>query len=79
VSTRGANVIAARPDTRVNFRRKHDVLAGDVEILERLPKSRLTFTLRVDVCCIEEIDATVDGGLDQFVGSFLVDGTDDPL
>src|SRR2546423_723698 len=43
VPTRGANVIAARADTRVSLRRKHDVLAGDVEILERLPKSRLTF------------------------------------
>src|SRR6266550_2158177 len=79
VSTRGANVIAARADTRVSLRRKHDVLAGDVEILERLPKSRLTFTFRVDVSCIEEIDAAVDRGLDQFVGSLLVDRPDDPV
>ena len=77
VSTRGTNVIAARADTRVNLRRQHDVLAGDVEILEGLPKSRLTFTLRVYVCCIEEINAAVDRRLDQFVGSLLVDGTDD--
>src|SRR6266705_3198564 len=77
VSTRGANVIAARADTRVNLRRKHDVLAGNVEILEGLPKGRLTFTLREYVCCIEEINAAVDRRLDQFVGSLLVDGTDD--
>src|SRR6267142_3364141 len=77
VSTRGADVIAARADTRVNLRRKHDVLAGNFEILERLPKSRLTFTLRVYVCRIEEIDATVDRCLDQFVSSLLVDAADD--
>ena len=77
VSTRGANVIAAGADTRVNLRRKHDVLAGDVQILKRLPKSRLTFTLRVDVCGIEKIDATVDRCLNQFVSSLLVDAADD--
>src|SRR5436190_1774472 len=79
VSTTGTNVIAARADTRVSLRRKHDVLAGNVEILERLPKSRLTFTFRVDVCCIEEINAAVDRSLDQFVGSLLVDRPDDPV
>jgi len=59
VSTRRAHVIAARADTRVNLGRKHDVLTGDVQILERLTKwsSRSPLRSRRQLC--RRVDASV--------------------
>jgi len=79
VSTRRAHVIAARADTRVNLGRKHDVLTGDVQILERLTKCLLALPFGVDVSCVEEVDASVEASPDQFVGSRLADRTDRPV
>jgi len=73
VSTRSANVIAAGAHTRVSLRRKDDVLARDVQILEGLTECRLALPLGVDVSRIEEVDTSVERGLDQFVDSLLAD------
>src|SRR5215471_8396897 len=76
-SAGGAHIVAFGTDTGVDLGCEDHVLAGNVEILERLPEGLLTFTLRVDIRRIEQIDPSIDCTLDELVGSFLVDGTDD--
>ena len=50
--------------------------AGDGEVLEGLAEGFFALAFGVDVGGVEEVDAGVDGGLDELVGSGLVDGAD---
>jgi hypothetical protein len=45
-----------------------------VEVFEGLAKGLFALALGVDVGGIEEVDAGVDGGFDELVGSGLIDG-----
>src|SRR6202035_3084934 len=56
--------------------RDHDVLPRDVKVFQRLPENLFALTLRVIVRRINEVDAAVDGRLDQFIGPGLANAAD---
>src|SRR5260370_30838631 len=77
VPPESAPIVALRTDTGVHLGLDNNVLAGAAQVLQRLPESLLAFPVRVDVRRIEEVDASIDGALDQLVGFLLIDATDD--
>ena len=77
VSAGGADVVGARAHAAEDFGGDDDVFAGDVEVAEGLAEGLFALALGVDVGCVEEVDAGVDGAFDELVGSALVDCADD--
>jgi len=63
MSTGGTHVVASGARPAIDLGRENNVLAGNVEILERLSEGLLAFTRRVDVRRVEEIDTSIDCGL----------------
>ena len=76
VSARGAHVVAAGADAAEDLGGDHDVLAGDVQVLEGLTKCLFAFAFSVNVSRVEEIDAGIDRGFNELVGSRLVHAAD---
>ena len=70
------DIVAARTHAAEYLGRENDVLAGDVQILEGLAECLFAFAFGVDIGGVEEIDAGVDGSLNEFVGSRLIDRAD---
>ncbi len=75
VSARGAYVVAAGAHATEDLGGENDVLAGNVQVLEGLPEGLFAFTFRVDIGSVNEVDAGIDGGLDEIIGSRLVNRT----
>ena len=73
VSAGGAYVVAAGAHAAEDLGGENDVLAGDVQVLEGLAECLFAFAFRVDIGRVKEIDAGIDGGFNEFVGSRLVD------
>ena len=76
VAAGGADVVAAGAGAAEDLGGDDDFVAGDVEVFEGLAEGLFALALGVDVGGVEEVDAGVDGGLDELVGSGLVDGAD---
>ena len=76
VAAGGADVVAARAGAAEDLGGDDDLSAGDVQVLEGLAEGFFALAFGVDVGGIEEVDAGVDGGFDELVGSGLVDGAD---
>jgi hypothetical protein len=76
VAAGGADVVAAGAGAAEGLGGDDDLSAGDVQVFEGLTEGLFAFALGVDIGGIEEVDADVDGGLDELVGSGLVDGAD---
>jgi hypothetical protein len=70
-----AYIVGSGTNTGEDLGGDDNFVAGDVQILERLPEGLLTFTLLVIVCGIEVVDTPIVSTLDQFVGPVLVRGT----
>ncbi len=73
VSARGADVVLAGAGAAIDLGGNHNIRAGDVEVLQRLADRNLGLALRVDVGGVDEIDAGLDGGLDERVDLGLPD------
>jgi len=71
---RRAHIVTAGADSSEDFGGDDDVFARDLQILERLTKHRFALAFRVDIRSIEEVDAGLKAGFDEFVGSRLIDG-----
>jgi hypothetical protein len=76
VTTRSPDVIPPRADTTIDLRRDYDILPRDVKVFQGSPQNLFALTFRVIVRRIEEVDAAVNRGLDQFIGTGLVNGAD---
>src|SRR6202035_5161722 len=76
VSARSPDVIPPRADAAIDLCRDYDILPRDVKVFQRSPQHFFALTLRVIVRRIEEVDAAVNRGLDQFIGPGLVNSAD---
>jgi hypothetical protein len=67
-----AYVVAAGSGAAEGLGGNDDVFTGDVEVLERLAEHGLGLAVGVDVGGVDEVDAGVDGGLDEVIDLLLV-------
>ena len=73
VSAGGADVVAPRTGAAEDLGSDDDVFSGDIQVLQGLAQGLFALALGVDISGVEEVDTGVDGGLDELVGSGLVD------
>src|SRR3984957_8040678 len=76
VAARGPDVIAPRADAAVDLGRDHDMLACDLEVLQRLSEDLFALALRINIRGIEEVDPALNRCLNQLIGSRLANGSD---
>jgi hypothetical protein len=76
VAAGGADVVAAGTGAAEDLGGDDDVFAGDAEVAEGLADGDLGLAFGVDVGCIDEVDAVVDGVLDEGVDAGLADVAD---
>ena len=76
VTARSPDVIPSRADASIDLCCDDDIFPRDVKVFQGLPENLFALTLRVNVCRVKEVDATVEGRLDQLVSLGLADGAD---
>ncbi|MNE71713.1 hypothetical protein D3C80_1676090 [compost metagenome] len=72
MTTRSAAMVRSVTHGGGDFGGDHDIPARHTKVLQRAPQYFFAASVRIDICCIEQVYAGVESGLDQCIGILLV-------
>ena len=72
----GSDIVATGAGAAESFGGDDDVLAGEADVPEGRGEGLFGFAIGVDIGSVDEVDAGVEGGLEEGVGTGLIDAGD---